>query len=166
MNAKILKSLFIAFAPIVKNWTWRVVQDQTIVRQSFINPTRPPCQVIINIQVVLPSVKCYFIGYRCWVSWWVPRSTTSLVIRISKDSFRVCVLFFFATHSNIQGELNPKVDFFIVWTFRHCRTTIWSFFKLLDEQFKKIWCFVTNRQDLIGGSICDVSGCLWRTLRY
>ena len=34
-----------------------------------------------------------------------------------------------------------------------------KFFKLLAEQFKKIRCFVTNRQDLTGGSICDVSGC-------
>ena len=34
-----------------------------------------------------------------------------------------------------------------------------KFFKLLAEQLKKR-CFVTNRQDLIGGSICDVSGCL------
>ena len=32
-----------------------------------------------------------------------------------------------------------------------------KFFKLLAEQFKKIWCFVTSRQDLIGGSIWDVN---------
>ena len=30
------------------------------------------------------------------------------------------------------------------------------FFKLLAEQFKKNWWFVTNRQDLIGGSIYEM----------
>ena len=69
----------------------------------------------------------------------------------------------------IEGELNPKIDFS---SFEHLGIVEQLhevFFKLLAEQFKKIWRFVTNRQDLIGGSrkkLSDVSSCLWRRLRY
>ena len=35
--------------------------------------------------------------------------------------------------------------------------------KLLAEQLKRNWFFVTNRQDLMASLICHVSGCLWRS---
>ena len=68
--------------------------------------------------------------------------------------------------STPKGELNRKIDFS---SFEHLgivRTTIWIYFKMLAEQFGEIWCLLTNQQNVIGGSICYVSGCLWRTLRY
>ena len=40
--------------------------------------------------------------------------------------------------ATVKRELNPKIDFpSFEHLFRHSRTTIRSFFKLLEEQFKK-----------------------------
>ena len=61
---------------------------------------------------------------------------------------------------NFKGELNPKIDFS---SFEHLGIVeqLYKVYWLLDKQFKKKKkCFVMNRKNLIGSSICGVGGCL------
>ena len=57
----------------------------------------------------------------------------------------------FPRKKNFKGELNPKID---LSSFEHLgivEQLYEVFFMLLAKRFKKVWCFLTNRQDLIGG---------------